>query len=837
MGDIKTHGGIATEVMALLKKARPNENYMFFELGNFLTDVSQFRDPSAFCSGKIVIWNTGREDHWGSTLKTANMHTFLTDLMGKPRTHGSLAQWFERVIFAIGCEKFRKLGITPDDYEDAYKLYFTQYWPHEHLDFPPWPYKSALGDRTVSDAAIHKCDSPPQEPSAADGGAQKKSDQDKCWIRFLVMDEGSQTPMPGVELRVRTPDDAIKDYVTGDDGTVDIRGFKHGKCSVTCHVQDMVLERTFQFKSAKAFAQVVNPTSANTGSAGAGGQPRFRIADVTEYIVGKNDTLKKIAEANGMTWQKLCQFNFGTSVATEVNKALRTKVGATRKSADGQNMLFSDSDKTRNVERPGRIYIPKQWSLLNLDVDKTHVIYAKKIVKGPDPTPAAATGGSEEKKGTDKKGKTDDKEKTSGRKVLKYLDEQIVYVAELLTVIEQEWTKLVRQGDSADNKRARNRLLTRYGHASHAAEDFYFHSNFIEIAWSRLNRPLPSFESDTQSQRIFYRRKRAPAAEKGSMSTTKSFEAGSICTGAFGSEDINHTLMDAIENLADDMDKLPTQFQGPLSNLTDESKRRKLRDKGERGKFLDEYRKNAKNADTWIEASVAAGKLHRKSADALKEAFKIDNRVFDAYGGILFKVPETIRSPFAFLVELLVLADIAHEQSEAQSAALNKKKLIEDARTVNGASAENIGCHSLLAKDSPKKKPLRRPAINVGTRLATYIAELMVRQVNRGKTAAAKFDDGTKKQSKHKALNTLDSTPGIDWLHLLQHFCCHPDDSEHKWYEKALDDKKAPTHYIVRPADRATIAKRVKEPKMQTLRQMYQTLEDAAEAEFQKLIK
>ena len=63
MGNITTHKNIALHIMRELRDAasghpgayRPEDEW-FFELGNWLTDMSQLRDPAAFIGAKLTVW-------------------------------------------------------------------------------------------------------------------------------------------------------------------------------------------------------------------------------------------------------------------------------------------------------------------------------------------------------------------------------------------------------------------------------------------------------------------------------------------------------------------------------------------------------------------------------------------------------------------------------------------------------------------------------------------------------------------------------------------------------------------------------------------------------------
>ena len=81
----------------------------------------------------------------------------------------------------------------------------------------------------------------------------------------------------------------------------------------------------------------------------------------TEHRVRSGDTLEKIAQKGGITWQELSFFNFGTAVPAEVNRSLHEFVGCTKRTKDGKNFVFSDDDV------PGIIYVPKAPQPFTLD--------------------------------------------------------------------------------------------------------------------------------------------------------------------------------------------------------------------------------------------------------------------------------------------------------------------------------------------------------------------------------------------------------------------------------------------------------------------------------------
>jgi len=55
-GEVLRHAEVFHNTMEKIGSLRPDEEYTYLELGNFLTDVSQFRDPYAHMLAKRTIW-------------------------------------------------------------------------------------------------------------------------------------------------------------------------------------------------------------------------------------------------------------------------------------------------------------------------------------------------------------------------------------------------------------------------------------------------------------------------------------------------------------------------------------------------------------------------------------------------------------------------------------------------------------------------------------------------------------------------------------------------------------------------------------------------------------
>lgn len=608
MGDLSTHAEIAKENMKLLAKSRgwSKEQALFFELGNFLTDVSQVRDPFGHVFAKTRVWQAARDKTWKARLPFIlddyiELDEYLDELFGKPGPEGGkLAEWLRSLVFAIGVEKFRKRGLKVDDFKYIFDNHWTQYWPHEHLDFPPWPYKKVLGDRTQSKLKGHDC-----------------------------------------------------------------RG-----------------------------------------------------------------------------------------------------------------------------NRPGK-----------------------------------------------------------ARRVPASLDEQIVYLSDLLSKVEIQWA---RATPTASNLRDRNELISRYGHASHALEDFFFHSNFIEFGWKQLGRalpttrpaksgnPAPEFAIDgTRAKRVWYRRMQAPTEEDNELSKeADATQADTVYTSSFGGEDVFHIGADLVQGLMKmGSGTVPPGIKETVDpSASDEEKERRLIEHRRR---LKPDPSGHSSYDSAIDISVLADEIHLETANALKHMNKIDWELGEAYPN-----PGPPLGVLGFIQQLGGMVDKIHARSEKESDKLDKDNIQVDKRSDNKASAENIGSHTLLAKDSSRKEPLRGQAIEVATTATLAVTTELLRSVKRNVVSVARSHNGAASSSRHGAKNTVKKKDYVDWEHMLQHFICSPEDAvgpgdtgdEQHWWIKATTGVRAGSGHVVKYITEKEALKRAEEETKKELEARYTAMERLAEADWRKVL-
>jgi hypothetical protein len=192
------------------------------------------------------------------------------------------------------------------------------------------------------------------------------------WISIRVVDDATSVPVAGVRVRVRPPGGEEQEHETDEDGWVEIAGITRGTCGVAggSEFQDAELAETLGFV---ALGEEPAESDADDDERDTAEEITGRwIAEVEEHKVQTGETLASLAEGAGLTWQRLARFNWGTEDPKEINEHLRDHVGCTKKTADGKNYVFSSDDD------PGIVYIPRPWSLEDLETDRAHTIRVRR---------------------------------------------------------------------------------------------------------------------------------------------------------------------------------------------------------------------------------------------------------------------------------------------------------------------------------------------------------------------------------------------------------------------------------------------------------------------------
>lgn len=387
------------------------------------------------------------------------------------------------------------------------------------------------------------------------------------------------------------------------------------------------------------------------------------------------------------------------------------------------------------------------------------------------------------------------------RRVLAYLDEYIDYVATWLTQTESTLKALSANplGSRASERQKQERhaelqnALVQWGRVSHAVEDFYFHSNFCEIAFLRsvggpdsekleLNAyfALPTIGALGEAhKRKLFRRLRAPqlqtdSAKQSVLSTSTSMPARFVFTGMFDKDDVLHTFSDAFDGAA-----FYANVPGVLAML-DSALLSHVFDPGKRKKLVQVRDGTAGPNDAAINAVAAthveelrAGKLPSK-ADKLADRSALFVACIRRAWAI--DLEEIISTKGQANIGYVLLNLAARAESAAQNSARLTQKMNDEPRdehyiaSNNGNSAESVATHTLLAKDSVRKEPLRRLTEQYAHFAVGRATSLMVTQV------AARSA----------------GSQAVDWSDWIRRLLCHPAQAPGDWAMRFLRSEPPP---------------------------------------------
>lgn len=379
------------------------------------------------------------------------------------------------------------------------------------------------------------------------------------------------------------------------------------------------------------------------------------------------------------------------------------------------------------------------------------------------------------------------------RGLIGYLEHQIQYISEELTKVEFEWIN--NRGLPASHP-IRCELLVRLGHILHAVEDYYFHSNAVEIRQFKLvsgkfpgRRPIESLEdyqfilsnglygiipneapNSILLRRRFARRLRFHNMEKPAIDF--------VYTGAFGADDVSHTLHDGLKSIEESLS--PEQragvkkFKSPLLRvLLSEQERHLIAGSNVKTiEYIEEHNLQLRQLNLLngfdpkihsplLEDFELANCLNPQAKAALLKAFEEDIRLLTDY-------------PMLTGVGGFLIFWLGHIQRQVNTSKNKSKELDKDVTSIfntdidNGASEERVGSHSLLSKDSDEKEPLRKEAVALAKFASAAVAVTLLDRIK---------ENPNPKQ-------------GIDWDIFIRHFLRIPNDEPDSWEEQVLGEKE-----------------------------------------------
>ena len=219
-----------------------------------------------------------------------------------------------------------------------------------------------------------------------------------------------------------------------------------------------------------------------------------------------------------------------------------------------------------------------------------------------------------------------------------------------------------------------------------------------------------------------------------------------MLTGGFGGKDVFHSLRGGLEIAGLLLDPTSDLALVRLVASTDE-RRKAAADADYRNKLIAQHAKQLTNGsyDKRIDQAAANGKLSPAMASALSDAFRIDTA--------LQRKHWALNGVGGFLIRILCELQDELDRSDRRVAALDgdATSILAEA-TDNGTSAETIGSHSLLAKDTDEELPMRQAALALAAYASGSIAVLLARRVT----------------------SDRDSSRGLDWDSIIHRFLRYP---------------------------------------------------------------
>lgn len=403
-----------------------------------------------------------------------------------------------------------------------------------------------------------------------------------------------------------------------------------------------------------------------------------------------------------------------------------------------------------------------------------------------------------------------------------YLEEYTDYLSESLSKLEVEWKEASR---AAKGDPRRHDVLARLGKALHGMEDYYFHSNHLELhLWNELRRGRPKGETEEEYRRWFAANvashwlppERTGAPEPGAaedrpsrahqvrahlrrlryplyrpvntLDPEKSEPAtGILFTAGFDKKDLFHTLSLALESMEGALARLEHLFVRLPEDMqtTHGSKRptrlhdselvllRVLFNKEERsrmGRDEDYLKKRLaihvkQLGDGLYEKGIAhlhgSGYLNDAARDSWLRAIATDREMED-FGDLTPGVS-------GFLINLLAQGQQELERSRRLSRQFDTARDFGpgnslDTRSDNGASGEHIGTHTLMSKDTAKSLPVHEETRRLARFASMAVARHLVTEVNTNPSTAG----------------------GLDWDRILRHYLRFPSAGAAMWESQVL---------------------------------------------------
>lgn len=189
------------------------------------------------------------------------------------------------------------------------------------------------------------------------------------WAKLKFLDDLNGTGVAAVKTNVTLPNGHTQEFASLGGNEIEIKDILPGRISAACSLKGAKLPSTLH---------VAGVGDKPGGKQDADDEPipngSYIAATIAAHKVRKGDALDSIAAKAGLTGDDLAVFNFGTADKAAVNEAIRARVGSKTLGADKVTFLFDDADK------PGLVYVPKEWKLGGLATEQTHSVRLRPVV-------------------------------------------------------------------------------------------------------------------------------------------------------------------------------------------------------------------------------------------------------------------------------------------------------------------------------------------------------------------------------------------------------------------------------------------------------------------------
>jgi hypothetical protein len=249
------------------------------------------------------------------------------------------------------------------------------------------------------------------------------------------------------------------------------------------------------------------------------------------------------------------------------------------------------------------------------------------------------------------------------------------------------------------------------------------------------------------------------------LSKEKSLDATDLVySGGFGETDVMHTVGEALEAIEEalrfpPLDKLPKADLILLKLMFNETERRKMVKEDLTEAHSERHRRELTECryEKEIARLEAEGDLTRRSAEEFRCALEVDRDLQNRYS--------LAPGVGGFLIRILKRLQQTVDKSERQAKRMDSEwRSVLNLDSDNGVSAEAVGTHSLMAKDSIEKEPMRMEAAALAKHASASIGAQLLRRV----------------------VSDSRSSRGIDWDSVLRHYLRFPSLRGDQWENEVL---------------------------------------------------